>query len=294
MLTYNRERFVERAIRSVLAQSFRDFEFIVVDNGSSDRGGILADEYAAADDRILVIHRKRGNIGGGRNAGLDAARGGWIAFVDDDDFCEPDFLEFLYGLAVRHGADVSICGAFDKTPGGERTMSAEDALIELLRRKLYNAQFPTKLIRAELFCGVRFSETSKYDDIELMPRILAGANKVAYHGLPKYTFVRHGDNNSAWTQRHELLDSESLYEYLRVYRERTEWLSGKFPDNAAMWRYFEGSFMISMVEKIIRYGLWDCRILLEDMRAKLEAGRDEFESCPWIQDFEREWLKQYV
>lgn len=70
MLTYNRESFVSRAIESILAQTYRDFEFIVVDNGSTDRSGQIADEYAKKDNRIRVIHRERGNIGSGRNTGL--------------------------------------------------------------------------------------------------------------------------------------------------------------------------------------------------------------------------------
>lgn len=94
MLTYNRESFVSRAIESILAQTYRDFEFIVVDNGSTDRSGQIADEYAKKDNRIRVIHRERGNIGSGRNTGLDAAQGEYITFIDDDDWAEPDFLGF--------------------------------------------------------------------------------------------------------------------------------------------------------------------------------------------------------
>ena len=114
MLTYNREQLVTRAIESILAQTETDFEFIIVDNGSSDRSGFLADEYAARDKRVRVFHRERGNIGAGRNTGLEAARGEYTAFIDDDDWAEPDFLEFLYRLAAENDADVSICGAADK------------------------------------------------------------------------------------------------------------------------------------------------------------------------------------
>ena len=92
MLTYNRENLVGRAIESILKQTFGDFEFIIVNNGSTDRSGQIADQYAAKDARIRVIHRERGNIGSGRNTGLNAAQGEYIAFIDDDDTCAPDFL----------------------------------------------------------------------------------------------------------------------------------------------------------------------------------------------------------
>jgi glycosyltransferase involved in cell wall biosynthesis len=294
MLTYNRETLVSRAIECVLAQTLRDFEFIIVNNGSADRSGAIADEYAARDSRISVIHRERGNIGAGRNAGLDAARGEWIAFIDDDDWCEPDFLEFLYALADRNDADISICGAADKASCEKRVMDAEEAVIELLWRKRYNVQFPTKLLRRKLFNGIRFSDSAKYDDIEFMPKILAGANRVAYHGLPKYTFYRHGGNNSAWTTDHSLLDSDTLAEYLSVYRERTDWLSVRFPDSIPAWRYFEWSFMISMVEKITRFGLKDCREQADILKQELAANRDEFLNSSYILDFEKDWVAKYV
>ena len=85
MLAYNRESLVSQAIESILNQTCRDFELVIVDNGSTDRSGEIADSYAARDSRVRVIHRERGNIGAGRNTGLDAARGTYITFIDDDD-----------------------------------------------------------------------------------------------------------------------------------------------------------------------------------------------------------------
>lgn len=295
MLTYNREDMVSRAIESILAQTYRDFEYIIVDNGSTDRSGVIADEYAAQDRRVRVIHRERGNIGSGRNAGLDAARGEYIAFIDDDDWAEPDWLEFLLGLLEERGADVAIAGAADKIFDEKRFMTAEEAIIELMWRKRYNMAFPDKLFRRELFDGTRFPVDGAYDDIALMYKILAKAKRgVAYHGLPKYTFYRHESNNSAWTTHHELLDAATLDEYLYAYRVRTEWLSGIFPGSAAAFRYFEWSFMISMVEKINRLRLKGCEKQLSAMMGVLTAHREAFLNCPEILDFERDWMGRYV
>ena len=294
MLVYNREKLASRAIDSVLSQTFTDFEYIIVNNGSTDRSGAIADEYAARDNRIRVIHRERGNIGSGRNAGLDAARGEYIAFIDDDDWCEPDFLEFLYNLAVENDADVSICGAADKAFDEKLVMTAEEALIELMWRRRYNMAFPTKLFRRELVENLRFPEEGSFDDIALMHRLLALAGRVAYHGLPKYTFCRHENNNSAWTTNHQLLTPETLDEYLRAYRERTVWLSELFPESAAAFRYFEWSFMISMVEKITRLEIAGCERQREAMARELAENYEEFMGCVWILDFEKEWAKQYI
>lgn len=294
MLTYNREQFVSRAIESILTQTYKDFEFVIVDNGSTDRSGQIADEYAARDSRVRVIHRQRGNIGSGRNAGMDAARGEYIAFIDDDDWAEPDFLEFLLELAQENHADVAICGAADKIFDEKRVMTAEEALIELMWRKQYNMAFPTKLFRRELVEDLRFPEEGAYDDIALMYRLLAEAQVVAYHGLPKYTFYRHPGNNSAWTTDHKLLTPETLDEYLAAYRTRTEWLSEKFPNSAPTWRYFEWSFMISMMEKISRLGIAGCERQLAEMKNELQVHRNDFLSCPEILDFEKVWMAQYI
>jgi glycosyltransferase involved in cell wall biosynthesis len=308
MLIYNRETLAARAIESIFAQTFRDFEFIIVDNGSTDASGAIVDEYAAKDSRIRVIHRERGNIGAGRNAGLDAARGEYVAFIDDDDYVEPDFLEFLCNLAIDNAADTAICGANKEIPSKEQkllivtkfvhdkllVMDAEEAIIAMLSRQYFNTTFPTKLIRRSLFDNLRFPESGKYDDIALMHLVLAGAKRTVYHGLPKYVFSRHDDNNSGWTTDHSKLTAETLNEYLRVYRERTMFLCERFSGNAAMWRYFDWSFQISMVDKVYRYNIEGCGEYLAKMLGDLRVHREEFYDCLWIQEFERDWVRKYV
>jgi hypothetical protein len=154
--------------------------------------------------------------------------------------------------------------------------------------------FPTKMFRRDLAKNLRFPEEGSFDDIALMYRLLALPKRVAYHGLPKYTFYRHETNNSAWTQNHSLLTPAALDEYLKAYRERTVWLSGLFPASAAAWRYFEWSFMISMVEKIARLDIAGCQGQCVAMLQELEAHQSEFLNGGLALDFEKEWMGQYV
>lgn len=295
MLTYNRENVVARMIECILAQTFKNFEFIIVDNGSTDNSGRICDDYAVRDKRIRVIHCERGNIGRGRNVGLEVARCQFVTFVDDDDIVASDFLKFLYDLLETNNADVAICGATDRNFDEKRIMSAEEALIELMWRKLYNVAFPTKMFRRELISGLHFPETGRYDDIALMYKLLSRADKVAYHGLAKYTFVRHVGNNSFWTTNHEALTAETLREYLAAYAERTSYISNLYPNIAANCRYFEWSFMISMVEKIVRFHKEEnCETELKYMLDVLLENRQEFLNCPWILLFEKEWFEDYV
>ena len=305
MLTYNREELLTRAIDSILNQTFKDFEFIIVDNGSTDRSGAIADEYALKDSRIKIIHREQGNIGSGRNAGLDAATGKYVAFIDDDDYAETDFLEFLYNLAKNHNADIAVCGSTKEENGQQLPngiyqydekyiMDAEQATVNFLWRKLYNAAMPTKLVRREMFDSIRFLNEGKYDDITTTYRYFANAKIVAAHGLPRYCFYRHSGNNSSAATKHHLLNPVQLNEYLAAFRERTEYISKILPQLAGLALYSEWSYMISMVEKIHRYGLNNCADLLVLMCDNLRAHWDDFYYGKYILEFEKVWMERYV
>jgi glycosyltransferase involved in cell wall biosynthesis len=295
MLTHNRENMVGKMIECILAQTFTDFEFIIVNNGSIDNSGRIADSYAEKDSRIRVIHiPKNINIGTGRNAGLDNAKGDFIAFVDDDDTVETDYLEYLYKLITENDADFSICSIEGKPFNELLVMNAEQAVEQLLWRKYYNNQFITKLISAKLFENIRFSLTAKYDDIELMTPVLSSARKVVFGGKPKYIIYRHENNNSMWTQNHKLLDLQTLDEYLSVYRVRTDFLIKKFPEKTDLWQYFEWSFMLSMVDKVTKHNLTECFERKEDLAAILKKNAEKLSASKYIQDFEVKWLHEYI
>lgn len=106
---YKTERFLSACISSILAQTFTDFELILVDDGSPDSCPALCDAAAAKDSRIRVIHQKNRGLSVARNAGLDAAEGEWIAFVDSDDTIMPDFCAKLYHAAQEAGAQMAVC-----------------------------------------------------------------------------------------------------------------------------------------------------------------------------------------
>lgn len=303
MLTYNREKYIARAIEAILKQTYYDFEFVIVDNGSSDRSGQIADEYARKDTRIKVLHIDKSSIGHGRNIGIANAKGDYIAFVDDDDVAAPDMLEFLNQLVKDNHADIAICGAQKDVNGkilphsmwNEYCIwSASDAVMELLKRKRNNAGLPTKLIKRTLFEEIPFKENCKYEDIWICYKYLANANKVAAYGLPKYCFTRHENNNSSFTQNASQWKAEQMEEYLAAFRERTEYISSKLPVLAELVQYSEWSYMISMCDKIKTYELKDCYDILTGLTQVLKAKQQEFLTSQYIQDFEKEWMKSYI
>ena len=106
---YDVERYLPKCIDSILAQTFTDFELILVEDGSPDGCPALCDAAAARDARIRVLHQKNGGLSAARNAGLDVARGEWIGFVDSDDYIAPEMYEALYQAVQSTGADLALC-----------------------------------------------------------------------------------------------------------------------------------------------------------------------------------------
>ena len=106
---YRVEKYLRQCVESIRAQTFRQLEIILVDDGSPDGCPALCDELAQEDARIRVIHQKNGGVSAARNTGINAAEGGCIAFVDSDDFIAPEMYEILYRELKQNSADVAVC-----------------------------------------------------------------------------------------------------------------------------------------------------------------------------------------
>ena len=110
---YNSERYIKRCVDSILTQTFKDFELILLDDGSTDQSGRLCDDYAEQDSRIRVIHQKNQGQASTRNTGIRLSSAKWIAFVDADDMIHPQYFEILYRVAVENKVKISACHAFE-------------------------------------------------------------------------------------------------------------------------------------------------------------------------------------
>ena len=115
MPVYNVEKYVGKAIESILQQTLRDFEFLIVDDGTKDQSGEICDAYAAKDARIQVIHQENSGAPRARNRAIDIAVGKYLYFMDSDDWAEPSMLQDLYNLAEDHGAQLVISGYYIDT-----------------------------------------------------------------------------------------------------------------------------------------------------------------------------------
>lgn len=115
MPVYGVEKYVGRAIESILNQTLVDFEFLIVDDGSIDDSGRICDRYAARDPRIQVFHQENAGAPAARNRAMDHARGDYLCFVDADDWAEPRMLEEMYAYGVEHGLELVVAGFYIDT-----------------------------------------------------------------------------------------------------------------------------------------------------------------------------------
>lgn len=106
---YKAEAYLKRCVDSLLAQTFVDFEILLIDDGSPDRSGEMCDDYARQDRRVRVIHKENGGVSSARQCGLDNARGEYVIHADPDDWTEPEMLEEMYRKAKEEDADMVIC-----------------------------------------------------------------------------------------------------------------------------------------------------------------------------------------
>ena len=149
---YKVEKFLHRCVDSILGQTFRDFELILVDDGSPDSCGEICEAYAARDSRIHVIHQQNGGLSAARNTGIDwvmaESHSHWLAFVDSDDWVHPEFLQQLYRAAEQTLCKISVCGFYrtegDPLPEGE-DFSIHDSVTAVAWNKLYHRSLFKKL-----------------------------------------------------------------------------------------------------------------------------------------------------
>ena len=163
MPVYKAEKYVRRSLDSIMAQTFCDWEAVLIDDGSPDKSGDILDEYVNKDSRFHVIHKKNGGVSSARQLGLETAQGQYIIHVDPDDWVEPCMLEELYNKIVEDDADMVICDFIWNRPTGisisSQRPSAFDSksiIMDLLSERLHGSCW-NKLIRRDVIVNNHIS-----------------------------------------------------------------------------------------------------------------------------------------
>lgn len=176
---YNVEIYLERCIKSIVEQSFKDLEILLIDDGSTDNSGLICDKWAEKDKRIHVIHKKNGGLSDARNAGLDIYKGEYVCFVDSDDYLEIDMLEELMCALEKNKADIAVCNfVYEYEDEDKQTQNYEEFRIEeellltgrqfmLLgtkERHSFGVVVWNKLFKRKIFQKLRFPEGKLHED----------------------------------------------------------------------------------------------------------------------------------
>ncbi len=231
---YNAELYIHQCIDSILAQTYKNFELILVNDGSKDNSGSICNEYCKVDDRIRVFHKENGGQSSARNHGLNNATGDYIGFIDSDDWIDPEMYSKLINSAKEVNADIVACNLLVMNPNGsfreynkhamDFIFSRDEALRELYKNEMLTFSPCNKIYRRELFIGQRFKEESILEDLDISYKIIFKANKIFYIKDALY-FYRFNNNS---TMRSEFSEKR-LDEYI-VRKEMYIFYKEHYPD----------------------------------------------------------------
>ena len=201
---YKVEKYLNKCVESVVNQTYKNLEIILVDDGSPDNCPEMCDEWAKKDSRIKVIHRKNGGLSAARNSGIDIAKGEYFCFVDSDDYVDIDFVRFLYEALKLKSADIAICEitvidekniVIDDSKTRQRISSETKTGLELLGYILPAKTYAyvvacNKLYKRELFKELRYTEGKIHEDEYIIHRLYAKCNKVVLIDKPLYFYLK--------------------------------------------------------------------------------------------------------
>ena len=228
---YNVEKYLRKCVNSLINQSYKDLEIILVDDGSRDGSGDICDKFVEVDDRIKVIHKSNNGLSSARNAGIDISSGDYLAFVDSDDFVDVDMYRTLYLAITKSGMDVACCGRIVDVFGQynnqefvineEQIFLKEEAIREVLFLEKIDVSACDKLYRKKLFTDIRYPEGKISEDAAVIFEILEKSNGVIHVGRPLYHYVYRNNSitkSKYYPRKFDIIDNLSkTKEFLKQY-----------------------------------------------------------------------------
>lgn len=262
---YNVEKYLEKNIESILGQTFRDYEFIIVNDGSTDSSGEIAEKYAKKDNRIKVINKENGGAPSARNEGIKIAKGDYLYFPDSDDWLEKDYLENLYDAAVRTNVDLVITGFKMEYYEGNKEVTYPVSINSEI--EIYNNKYDlrnnahkyfdnmmwavpwNKLYRASYIkTYTLFFPNVKWDDLHFNMECLKNINSFAVINNTGYRFFRSRPGSESTIVFDEVLYKKRKAQFTHILDVYDSW--GIKDDNilAVLYGYYAGRIIQCMQE----------------------------------------------
>mgnify|MGYP003296593852 CR=1 FL=1 len=253
---YKVEAYLDRCVRSIVNQSFGDFDLYLVDDGSPDNCGAMCDTWATKDSRIKVVHKANGGLSDARNAGMAVATGMFIGFVDSDDWIEPEMYQLLYDYMVENACDISACGVQmdweDSTPS--RLLTTEGCCVlntvEAMRASIEETWLKQpvwyKLYRSKLVKDILFPVGKYHEDVFWSYQAVGRAEKIGIFDRPCYHYLQRGGSIMGEGYSLKRLDS------LDAKLARVKYIQNQMPEltNMAKFNLFSAENLVGETVEI--------------------------------------------
>ena len=199
---YNVEKYLNKCVDSIVNQTYKNLEIVLVDDGSTDDSGKICDEYAGKDSRIKVVHKENGGLSDARNNGIDISNGRYLAFIDSDDWIEPNMIEKMYSNAIENNADISVCqyeivhsreAVINNNHGRIFVYEGTDIVLAMYKYAMFASHACNKIYGKELFNGIRYPVGKLYEDQYTTYKLLWKAKRlVCTEEKYYYYYMRNG------------------------------------------------------------------------------------------------------
>lgn len=262
---YNMEKYLRQCVDSILAQTFTDFELLLVNDGSKDSSAAICDAYASADSRVKVIHKENSGQADSRNIAIGMAKAPLIGFIDSDDWIDPDMYETLYHAMVENDADISMCGHYlsylnheiPSCQGGQiKVYDGYQALQMIIDDKEIKSYLVDKLYKKEMITEL-LPKSYYYEDYATLFKWFVGASRVAICNAAKYHYrQRQGSTD------HDS-DPRKKYHFFLAEQERYNYLTANniFPEQHRMF-----------AAKLVRAGLREIKHIVRNCSESVYAS----------------------
>ena len=250
---YNVEKYLNKCIESIVNQTYRNLEIILVDDGSPDNCPQMCDEWAKKDDRIIVIHKENGGLSDARNKGLDIATGEYIGFVDSDDWIDLDLYECFVSKFKKNNASIIACNVVkvyeDKIEKNinevkKEVYNVEEALNELIHGRTFRAVVWNKLYHKNTINKIRFPYGKTHEDEFFTYKVLSNANKLIYVPNKFYYYrQRSGSIMNLWSTKH--------LDVLEAFNERLYFLKQNYSNLYILDKYTFFNFCLYCCDLIL-------------------------------------------
>lgn len=231
---YNVEQYIERCVDSIINQTYKNLEIILVDDGSPDNCPQICDEYAKKDNRIKVIHKENGGLSDARNAGMKIATGDYISFIDSDDWIDTSMFEDMLNQLIEDGSDVVSCGVKwvkeygtlirNVTVNESSVINRYDAEKEIIVDGKLKQHVWNKLYRTELIKDIPFEKGKYHEDVFWSYQIFGKVNTVSIMNDSYYYYVQRGNSIMGEEYSARRLDA------LDAMMNRCDYIKVNFPD----------------------------------------------------------------